>query len=187
MLNFNSPINNQIEYNDISVKEVSPIMKLNLRGKKREFFTTVGKHLDMILPTEANTSSSSSKLTSIWLSPDEWMVVSNDKTEKDTNNYDLEESLYNSISKTNLGAVVDVTDQFVMLELEGSKVYELFSSGSPFNFNEFKEKKGSSTQTLLNGIDVIILNKGINLVNLFVRRSFSEHLYSWINDSASRL
>ena len=187
MLNYNSPINNQIEYNDISVKEVSPIMKLNLRGKKREFFTTVGKHLDMILPTEANTSSSSSKLTSIWLSPDEWMVVSNEKTKKDTNNYDLEESLYNSISKTNLGAVVDVTDQFVMLELEGSKVYELFSSGSPFNFNEFKEKKGSSTQTLLNGIDVIILNKGINLVNLFVRRSFSEHLYSWINDSASRL
>ena len=187
MLNYNSPINNQIEYNDISVKEVSPIMKLNLRGKKREFFTTVGKHLDMILPTEANTSSSSSKLTSIWLSPDEWMVVSNETTEKDTNNYDLEESLYNSISKTNLGAVVDVTDQFVMLELEGSKVYELFSSGSPFNFNEFKEKKGSSTQTLLNGIDVIIVNKDINLVNLFVRRSFSEHLYSWINDSASRL
>ena len=187
MLNYNSPINNHIKYNDILVREVSPIMKLNLRGKKREFFTTVGKHLDMILPTEANTSSSSSKLTSIWLSPDEWMVVSNDKTEKDSNNYDLEESLYNSISKTNLGAVVDVTDQFVMLELEGSKVYELFSSGSPFNFNEFKEKKGSSTQTLLNGIDVIILNKGINLVNLFVRRSFSEHLYSWINDSASRL
>ena len=187
MLNFNSSINNHIKYSDISVKEVSPIMKLNLRGKKREFFTTVGKHLDMILPTEANTSSSSSKLTSIWLSPDEWMVVSNDKTNKDTNNYDLEESLYNSVSKTNLGAVVAVTDQFVMLELEGSKIYELFSSGSPFNFNEFKEKKGSSTQTLLNGIDVIILNKGINLVNLFVRRSFSEHLYSWINDSASRL
>ena len=141
----------------------------------------------MILPTEANTSSSSSKLTSIWLSPDEWMIVSNEKTEKDTNNYDLEENLYNSISKTNLGAVVDVSDQYVMLELEGSKVYELFSSGSPFNFNEFKEKKGSSTQTLLNGIDVIILNKGVNLVNLFVRRSFSEHLYSWVNDSASRL
>ena len=187
MLNYNSPINNQIEFNDISIKEVSPIMKLNLRGKKREFFTTVGKHLDMILPTEANTSSSSSKLTSIWLSPDEWMVVSNEITKKDTNKYELEESLYSNISKTNLGAVVDVTDQFVMLELEGSKIYELFSSGSPFNFNEFKEKKGSATQTLLNNIDVIIHNKSENLVNLFVRRSFSEHLFSWINDSASRL
>jgi len=187
MLNHNSPINNQIKFNDISIREVSPIMKLNLRGKKREFFTTVGKHLDMILPTEANTSSSSSKLTSIWLSPDEWMVISNELIEKDTNKHELEENLYNSISKTNLGAVVDVTDQFTMLELEGSKIYELFSSGSPFNFNEFKEKKGSTTQTLLSNIDVIIHNKGKNLVNLFVRRSFSEHLFSWINDSASRL
>ena len=187
MLNYNSPTNNQIKFNDISIREVSPIMKLNLRGKKREFFTTVGKHLDMILPTEANTSSSSSKLTSIWLSPDEWMVISNELIEKDTNKHELEENLYNSISKTNLGAVVDVTDQFTMLELEGSKIYELFSSGSPFNFNEFKEKKGSTTQTLLSNIDVIIHNKGENLVNLFVRRSFSEHLFSWLNDSASRL
>ena len=187
MLNYNSPINDQIVYSDISIKEVSPIMKLNLRGKKREFFTTVGKHLDMILPTEANTSSSSSKLTSIWLSPDEWMIISNDLIEKDTNKYNLEENLFNSISKTNLGAVIDVTDQFVMFELEGSKIYELFSSGSPFNFSEFREKKGSTTQTLLNNIDVIIHNKGQNLVNLFVRRSFSEHLHSWINDSASRL
>jgi sarcosine oxidase subunit gamma len=187
MLNYNSPIKDQVNYNDISVKEISPIMKLNLRGKKREFFTAVGKHLDMILPTEANTSSSSSKLTAIWLSPDEWMVVSNELIEKNTNSYDLEESLYNSISKTNLGAVIDVTDQFVMLELKGSKIYELFSSGSPYNFNDFREKKGSTTQTLLNNIDVIIHNKSENLVNLFVRRSFSEHLFSWINDSASRL
>ena len=178
MLNYNSPIKDQVNYNDISVKEISSIMKLNLRGKKREFFTAVGKHLDMILPTEANTSSSSSKLTAIWLSPDEWMVVSNEKTKKDTNNYDLEESLYNSISKTNLGAVIDLTDQFVMLELKGSKIYELFSSGSPYNFNDFREKKGSTTQTLLNNIDVIIQNKSENLVNLFVRRSFSEHLFS---------
>ena len=187
MLNYKSSINTEIKHNNISIKEVSPIMKLNLRGKKREFFTAAGKHLDMILPIEANTSSSSSKLTSIWLSPDEWMIISNDITEKDTNKYILEENLRNIISKTNLGAVIDVTDHFVMLELEGANIYELFSSGSPFNFNEFKEKKGSTTQTLLINIDVIIHNKGENLVNLFVRRSFSEHLYSWINDSASRL
>jgi sarcosine oxidase subunit gamma len=115
------------------------------------------------------------------------MVISNEITKKGTKKYDVEEILYNDISKTNLGAVIDVTDHFVMLELEGKNIYELFATGSPFNFNEFKEKKGSTTQTLLNNIDVIIQNKGENLVNLFVRRSFSEHLYSWINDSASRL
>jgi sarcosine oxidase subunit gamma len=115
------------------------------------------------------------------------MIFSNEKVQKDSNTYELEETLYNSISKTNLGAVTDVTDQLVLLELKGENIFELFASGSPFNFNEFKEKKGSTTQTLLNNIDVIIHHKDQNLVNLFVRRSFSEHLCSWINDSASRL
>ena len=187
MLNYNSVINEKINHNELSIREISPIMKLNLRGKKKEFFTTVGKDLNMILPTEANTSSASDKLTSIWLSPDEWMIIANEKVQKDTNKYELQELLYNNISKTNLGAVTDISDQFVLFELEGKNIFELFASGSPFNFNEFKEKKGTTTQTLLNHIDVIIYHKDQDLVNLFVRRSFSEHLWSWINDSASRL
>ena len=187
MLNYNSVIKNEINQENISVKEITPVMKINLRGKKREFLTNVGKNLNMILPTEANTSTMSDKLTAIWLSPDEWMIVSNELVSKETNKYELQEILFNSISKTTLGAVVDVTDQFVQLELKGENVYEIFSAGSPFNFNEFKEKKGSTTQTVLNHIDVILHHKDENIVNLFVRRSFAEHLYSWIEDNTSRL
>ena len=187
MLNYNSVIKNEINQGSISVKEISPVIKINLRGKKREFLTNVGKNLNMILPTEANTSTTSDKLTAIWLSPDEWMVVSNELVSKDTNKYELQEMLFNSISKTTLGAVVDVTDQFVQLELKGENIYEIFSAGSPFNFNEFKEKKGSTTQTVLNHVDVILHHKDEYIVNLFVRRSFSQHLWEWIEDSSSRL
>ena len=187
MLNYNTLSKDELNHNGLSIREISPIMKLNLRGKKREFFTTVGKNLNMILPTEANTSTTSDKLTAIWLSPDEWMIVSNELVNKDTNKYELYEILFNSISKTNLGAVIDVTDQFVQLELKGKNIYEIFSAGCPFNFNEFKEKKGSTTQTVLNHIDVILHHKEENVVNIFVRRSFAEHLWSWIEDSASRL
>ena len=187
MLNYKTATNEEINYNGIVVKEISPIMKLNLRGKKREFFTNIGKKLNMLLPTEANTSTISDKLTAIWLSPDEWMIVTNDKLKKDTNEYQLNEILFNDISKANLGAVIDVTDQFVQLEIKGKNIYEIFSAGSPLNFNGFKDKKGSSVQTILNHIDVVIHNKGDQIVNLFVRRSFAEHLWSWIDDSASRL
>ena len=187
MLNYNTLSKDELNHNGLSIREISPIMKLNLRGKKREFFTTVGKNLNMILPTEANTSTTSDKLTAIWLSPDEWMIVSNELVNKDTNKYELYEILFNSISKTNLGAVIDVTDQFVQLELKGKNIYEIFSAGCPFNFNEFKEKIGSTTQTVLNHIDVILHHKEENVVNIFVRRSFAEHLWSWIEDSASRL
>ena len=187
MLNYTSAIKENKNYTDLNINEISPIMKLNLRGKKREFLSTVGKTLNMILPIEANTSSSSEKLTAIWLSPDEWMIFSNNITEKDNNSYEIEEILYNNISKKSFGSVTDVTDQFVMINLNGTKTFELFSFGSPFDFSQFKEKKGSTTQTIINHIDVIIHHKDTNNVNLFVRRSFSEHLWSWINDCASRL
>jgi len=187
MLNYTSSIKENKNYSDLVINEIGPIMKLNLRGKKKEFLSTVGKILNIILPTEANTSSSSEKLTAIWLSPDEWMIFSNNITEKDNNSYELEKILYNNISKKCFGSVIDVTDQFVMINLNGTKIFELFSFGSPFDFNQFKEKKGSTTQTIINHIDVIIHHKDTNNVNLFVRRSFSEHLWSWINDCASRL
>ena len=56
MLNYNSSLKDELNHNGLSIREISPVMKLNLRGKKREFFTTVGKNLNMILPTEAKTS-----------------------------------------------------------------------------------------------------------------------------------
>ena len=187
MLNYTSPIKDNKNYADLVIKEIGPIIKLNLRGKKKEFLSTVEKRLNIILPTEANTSSSSEKFTAIWLSPDEWMVFSNNITEKDNISYEIEEILYNNISKKNFGSVTDVTDQFVIINFNGTKIFDLFSFGSPFDFSIFREKKGSTTQTILNHIDVIIHNKNSNNVNLFVRRSFSEHLWSWINDCASRL
>ena len=95
--------------------------------------------------------------------------------------------LIKNISSVNLGAVTDVTDQFVMINLKGNKIYDLFQSGSPYNFNNFQNKKGAVTQTILNKIDIIVHNHDKNTVNLFVRRSFSQHLFSWMNDAASRL
>ena len=187
MFNYGTSIKEDKSYSDLEMKEIKPIMKLIIRGKTKEFITAIGKNLNMLLPTEPNTSTSGENLTALWLSPDEWMLVSNKNVSEDTNTYEIEDSLIESISKLNLGAVTDVSDQFVMINIKGSKVFDLFATGSPFNFNEFKNKKGSVVQTILSHIDVVIHLTEINNVNLFVRRSFSEHLHSWLNDSASRL
>ena len=185
MLNLQPAINDQKKFSNIELKEISPIRKLILRGKSREFISAVGRAINMLLPTEANTSSSNGEITTIWLSPDEWLIFSNTIDDKDFNQ--IEEKLIQNICKTKLGAVIDVTDQFVMISLSGNKIFDLFQTGSPFNFNEFRNKKGATTQTLLAKIDVIIQNKDQNDANHFVRRSFSRHLFSWMSDSASRL
>ena len=64
-------------------------MKLNLRGKSRDFLTTIGKNINMILPIEANTSTTSDNYTSLWLSPDEWMIISNNTVIKIITNMKL--------------------------------------------------------------------------------------------------
>ena len=187
MLNYNQALPKDTLIQDLQMKEIKPIMKLIIRGRKREFISAIGKSLNILLPTEANTSTQSDKLTALWLSPDEWMIFSNQPVDEKTNNYETEELLNKNIAKLNLGAVTDVTDQFVMISLKGNKIFELFQTGSPFNFNDFQNKKGAVTQTILAKIDIIVHNQDENAVNLFVRRSFSQHLFSWMNDAASRL
>ena len=187
MLNFNSPIKGQKKYNDLNIIEVEPIIKINLRSNKRQFSTKIGKILSILPPNEANTSSGNEKFNLLWLSPDEWMIFSNETSDKNSNYNETEELLIKNISSVNLGAVTDVTDQFVMINLKGDKAYKLFQTGSPFNFNDFQNKKGAVTQTIIAKVDVIIHNQDKNDVNLFVRRSFSEHLFSWMTDAASRL
>ena len=183
MLNYNSPIMDTKDYSEIKISEVEPIIKINLRGKNKDFITKIGKELSIILPTDSNTSSGNDKLNILWLSPDEWLIYSNDKIDTKGNN-SLEDKLFNEISIVKLGAVTNVTDHWVMINLKGKNVFELLSTGCPFNFNNFKNSKGAVIQTILNHTDVIIHNKDINDLNLFVRRSFSNHLWSWINDSS---
>ena len=183
MLNYNSTIIEAKEYSDIKISEVEPTLKINLRGKNRDFVTKIGKELSIILPTDPNTSSGNRELNLLWLSPDEWLIYSNDKNNLESIN-SLEDKLFNEISKKKLGSVTNVTDHWIMINLRGSKVFEMLSAGCPFNFNKFKDTKGAVTQTLLNHIDVIIHNKDTNNLNLFVRRAFSNHLLLWMNDSA---
>ena len=187
MLNYINAITEEKSYSGLQMKEIKPVMKLIVRGKKREFLSAIGKSSNLLLPTEANTSTRSEKLTALWLSPDEWIIYSNKISDTDNNNYEIENLLTKNITKTNLGAITDVTDQFVLINLKGDKIFDLFQTGSPFNFNNFRNKKGSVIQTILAKVDVIIHNENQNQVNLFVRRSFSQHLFSWMNDSASRL
>ena len=150
-----------------SIKNLCKILyrKVNFEGitiiattQNRDFFTKAGKILSIMLPTEPNTSATIKNISALWLSPDEWMVYSNEKNNQIENNYNLEDKLFNEISKVNFGSVTNVSDQWILINLKGNNVFELLSAGSPFNFNDFKNSKGAVTQTILNHIDVIIHN-----------------------------
>ena len=179
MLNINFPKIDKKTFNDLEISLAEEKIKINIRGKSKDFFTKVGKITSIILPTEANTSSSNEKFNALWLSPDEWMIYFDGK---DTNK--VIHNLFNEISKLNFGAITEISDHWVCFNIKGRKTFDLLSSGSPFNFNSFKKNINNVAQTVLNHTDVIIHHKEVDDVNLFVRRSFAEDLWLWINDSA---
>lgn len=184
MLELNPPINEKKNFNNFSMFEKILIEKINLRGdpNNKDFIAKVGKILGIILPVEVGSVALKEEISVITTGPNEWLIVSNNTIKKNSNNLELENILYESISKKGLGAVTNVTDQFTIFSLSGSNIYEVLSKSSPFDFDTLSNN--CSAQTLLNNIDINILKKDNNNVDLFVRRSFSDHLWSWLIDSA---
>ena len=186
MLNFTSPIAESLTYNNFSMREKTPVAKINLRGnlENKDFASRVGKILGMILPKEACSTSAKEQITCMWLGPNEWLLVSNDTVDKESNDFELEQLLFKDISKTNLGAVTNVSDHYTIFNLTGSNIFQILSKGCPFNFSSENFGDNKAIQTILNHIDVTIHRKSEDDVDLFVRRSFSNHLWSWIKDGA---
>ena len=185
MLEINLPINETKTFNNFSMKEKAPIVKINLRGKpnNKDFTSKVGKILGVILPVEVGSIAVKEEISIITTGPNEWLILSNNIIKESNKNYELENTLFEGISKTNLGAVTNASDQFTIFSLNGSNIYEVLSKSSPLDFDVLLDN--SSAQTLLNNIDIIIVKKNNENMDLLVRRSFSEHLWNWIKDSAS--
>ena len=126
MLNYSSPIIDKKEYADLIILKIDPIIKINLRGKTRDFLTKIGKSLSIIPPSEANTSSGNDNLNIIWLSPDEWMIYSNNKI--NSGNYVLKNkynfSLQKIVSKINYNSRKKIKIKWVSSKIIKEKFYK---------------------------------------------------------------
>ena len=185
MLEIYPPINESKTFNNFSMEVKISIAKINLRGNpnNKDFIGKVDKILGVILPVEVGSIITKEKISIVTTGPNEWLIISNNIIDKNNYHLELENDLFDAISKSNLGGVTNVSDQFTIFSLKGSNIFEILSKSSPFDFNTLQNN--FSAQTLLNNIDIIIIKKNNENVNLLVRRSFSEHLWNWIKDSAN--
>ena len=186
MLNFITPITESYSFDNFSMKEKTPIAKINLRGNLNniEFVTNAEKILEMPLPKRAGDTSAKEKITLLWLGPNEWILVSNFEIAKETNIYELEQVLFDGISKPNLGAVTNVTDHFTIFSLSGTNIFKILCKGCPYDFESKNFSDNKAVRTIINHIDVTIHRKNKNEIDLYVRRSFADYLWNWLKDSA---
>ena len=176
MLNIEYPKLEKKSFNGLELTINEPKTKINLRGKKKDFFTKAGKILSLILPTEANTSSSNEKFNALWLSPDEWIIYFNDD---DKNGIFLE--LYNEISKLNYGAITDVSNQWVCFNLNGKDTKFLFEKLLTIDLFSFVKKQ--VIRTSINKINCFVLcHNQFENYTIICPTSFSESMKSRLLD-----
>ena len=92
MLDFHTPVFEMHSANNFAMKEKTPVAKINLRGnlETKEFPSKIGKILGIILPKESCSTSSNENITSLWLGPNEWLIVSNQEISKESRAYELD-------------------------------------------------------------------------------------------------
>ena len=174
--------------NGFDFEELSNIPKINLRGDSadKDFTTNIGKILDTLLPIEPNTSSSTSKLKIIWLSPNEWLIEIYEIEKFDKILSDLKHSLNSQNT-----AVTDITENRTILRLSGIHLYKLLSKFMIINLDKVLEREASVAQTIFIKVPILIVRNNqqneTQSINLYTNRSHAQYIIDLLIDGSKNI
>jgi len=178
-------INNILESFEIKFQELPYVNKINLRidTNNNDYMSSCFKVLGAILPTKPNTYIENKKVKIIWLSPDEWMVIS-----------DQENELFIKL-KNELGdlesSVTDVSDNRTIIRLSGKKIFTLLSKFLVLDLEKNLRTQSSCAQTLFVKVPILLLrnkdNDQIPIIDIFVNRSHANFIYNLLVDGTKNL
>jgi sarcosine oxidase, subunit gamma len=158
--------------------------KLEVRGDPadRAFMATVGRTLDLLLPTEPNTTAGRGDLVALWLGPDAWLLTCPPGALAAHS-----DSLRRALSDVH-AAVTDVSDGRVALRLAGPNARDVLVKGCPLDLHPSIFATGSCAQSLLAKTSVLLhladddAQRGPTF-DLYVGRSFAHYLWTWLEDA----
>ena len=168
----------------IRLAERTGLGKIDLRGdpSERSFMTAVGRVLDLLLPTEPNTSAAKNAITALWLGPDQWLLTCPaDDVAFFLNT--LRQALAGSHS-----ALTEMTDGRIALALAGPSARDLLAKGCPLDLHPRTFRPGHCAQTLLAKANILLHLRADDpdsgpTFDLYVARSFSHYLWTWLEDA----
>jgi sarcosine oxidase subunit gamma len=174
----------QLEPRGIRLGERLSLGKIDLRGDPgdRAFMTGVGRVLDLLLPTEPNTSARKGRVTALWLGPDEWLLTC---PVDDTAFFII--SLREALNGTHC-AITEVSDGRVAFSLQGPSARDALAKGCPLDLHPRSFTSGSCAQSLLAKAAVLIhlVEDGSAAgpaFEVYVARSFAQYLWAWLEDA----
>ena len=146
-----------------------------IRGnaENKIFFDEVFNLLGQSLPLEPNTYTSG-KHQLYWLAPNEWLLVT-----------DAEKKiLERNLSSKNGMHIINQSGALIQMKLSGNRSSDAISKGCTLNLEKSLPKPGYCAQTLMTKSNIVLsLTDDKPTYNIIVRRSFSEHLAKWLQNT----
>jgi sarcosine oxidase, subunit gamma len=153
----------------------------NLRGSQRSsiFRQTVNKVLGFELPNKTGFFTTLNDQSLLQIAPDEWLIIS--KSDLILN---LIPDLEKKMSKVH-SSITDVSDQFQILYLTGSKCRWNLSKGCSLDLHISIFKPKICAQTLLGLAEITLFCTEKNSFAIICRNSFANYVLDWLIDSAN--
>mgnify|MGYP000849083862 FL=1 len=178
--------NNKIqEHGNIKIQELPFINKINLRfdPKNKNYMSLCAKLLGIILPTKPNTYSKNENIKSLWLGPDEWLIVNESKN-------DLFSKLTNKLKEEDT-SVTDVSENRTVIRLTGEKIFILLSKFLTLDLENNLFNQSCCAQTLFVKVPSLLIRNNneneIPEIDIFINRSHSNYIYNLLVDGTKNL
>ena len=128
------------------------------------------------LPLQPNRVASMRLVRTLWLGPDEWLVVAEPGSATA-----IVEELERALEGLH-HAVVDVSANRAVVELAGGDRMDLLARGCGLDLHPRSWREGMCAQTLLARIPVLLQERD-HATRVFVRASFAHHLVDWLQNA----
>lgn len=151
--------------------------KINIRGRpeQRRFLKTAEKALGTELPVRPNTLLRSGDSTCFWLGPDEWLLHCplEDTASLIKNGHAKLANIHH--------ALVDVSDYYTVLRLEGPDAEVLLAKACPLDLHQNQFPKGSCAQTRFGHASILLDRKEQpSCFDIQARWSYAEYVWDYL-------
>ena len=164
----------------VTLAEVPFLTMVNVRvDPVSEAADRIGRTLGAPLPRRCGDTAASGHRTTVWLGPDEWLVLS--RADAHTVTAELREAL-----QGDPGSVVDVSANRTTLELSGPSAREVLEKGCPLDLHPRVFGPGRAVSTTVGPVAALLWQTDdAPTYRLLPRSSFADYLARWLLDAMS--
>ena len=167
-----------------SIVAVAPATQVTLRVEPDPLvLARLGAAIGVAIPVAPNTASVAGGRAALWMGPDEWLIVDDDRAAAPSIEPALRAAAGDAFVVT-----VDVSENRVAFDVSGPGARDLLESGTPIDLHPRAFATDSCAQTLLGRANVVIWQRSAApSYRVFVRPSFAAYLEAWLRDAAEGL